>query len=75
MRNPNLQMINGSLYEIVRRIPADKIKKTETDSISMDDINLLKQWAGSESMFIYKHEGMHEYLFVNKIDELEIIES
>lgn len=71
MRAPKLTTINGELYEIVRQLNADKVKKTE---LSVDDIQTLKLWAGGcDSLF--KNTTTNEYIFVNKIEELKIDES
>jgi hypothetical protein len=67
MRKPNLTRINDTLYEVVRAIHADKFR-TELTS---DSIELLKKWTNSENIF--KNTQTNEYIFVNKIDELETI--
>lgn len=68
MRKLDLEKINGELYEINKRIALGKIIKEE---LSIDDIAFLKSWTKCE--YIFKNPEKNEYLFANKIDELEIL--
>jgi hypothetical protein len=67
MRKPNLTKINDTLYEIVHALKSDKLK-AELDS---DGIELLKKCFNAEHIF--KNTQTNEYIFVNKIEELETI--
>jgi hypothetical protein len=67
MRKPNLTKIGDTLYEVVRIIHSDKFKK-ELDS---ESIPLLKMAFDAEHIF--KNPTTNEYVFVNKIEELEIL--
>jgi hypothetical protein len=67
MRKPNLTKINDTLYEVVHVLKAEKLKK-ELDS---DGIELLKTCYNAEHIF--KNTQTNEYIFVNKIEELETI--
>lgn len=67
MRRAAFEIINGELYEIVRRIRADKFIGSE---IKNEQVPTLKLWTGCE--YIFKNQQTNEYLFVNKVEELEI---
>lgn len=67
MRKPNLTKIGDELFEVIRTIHADKFKN-ELDS---EGVALLKKAFDVQS--VYKNPTTNEYVFVNKIEELEIL--
>jgi hypothetical protein len=67
MRKANLTIINGTLYEVIKSMKTDKIKK----ELSVDDIDALKRWVDCE--FIFINNVSNEYIFLNKVPELETI--
>ncbi len=59
--------VGGELYEIVKKIPIQRFTK----EISGETAETLKEYYGVEKILKF-HQTM-EYLFVNKIHDLEII--
>lgn len=59
--------VGEELYEIVKKLPIQKF----TTELTGERADILKQYYGVEK--ILKFNQTMEYLFVNKIDELEII--
>jgi hypothetical protein len=59
--------VGGDLYEIVKKIPIQRFTK----ELSGETAETLKEYYGVEKILKF-HQTM-EYLFVNKIEELEII--
>ena len=64
-------MVNvaNELYEIVKKLPMQKFTK----EITSEHADILKQYYGAEK--ILKSNQTQEYLFVNLIEELQIIEN
>jgi hypothetical protein len=58
--------VGEDLYEIVKKLPIQKF----TTELTGDRADTLKQYYGVEK--ILKFTQTMEYLFVNKIDDLEI---
>ncbi len=67
MRKIETAKVGGDLYEIVKKIPIQRFTK----ELSGETAETLKEYYGVEKILKF-HQTM-EYLFVNKIDELEII--
>ncbi len=59
--------VGNDLYEIVKKLPIQKF----TTELTGEKADTLKEYYGVEK--ILKFNQTMEYLFVNKIDELEII--
>lgn len=59
--------VGGDLYEIVKKIPIQRF----TQELTGETADTLKEYYGVEKILKF-HQTM-EYLFVNKIEELEII--
>jgi hypothetical protein len=59
--------VGGDLYEIVKKLPIQRFSKELTG----ENADTLKQYYGVEKILKF-HQTM-EYLFVNKIEDLEII--
>ena len=59
--------VGEDLYEIVKKLPIQKF----TTELTGQKADTLKEYYGVEK--ILKFNQTMEYLFVNKIDELEII--
>ncbi len=59
--------VGGDLYEIVKKLPIQRFSK----ELSGETADTLKEYYGVEKILKF-HQTM-EYLFVNKIEELEII--
>ena len=59
--------VGGELYEIVKKLPIQKF----TTELTGERADTLKQYYGVEK--ILKFNQTMEYLFVNKIDDLQII--
>ena len=59
--------VGEDLYEIVKKLPIQKF----TTELTGEKADTLKEYYGVEK--ILKFNQTMEYLFVNKIDELEII--
>jgi hypothetical protein len=59
--------VGGDLYEIVKKLPIQRF----SIELSGETADTLKQYYGVEKILKF-HQTM-EYLFVNKIEELEII--
>jgi hypothetical protein len=59
--------VGGDLYEIVKKMPIQRFNK----ELSGEMADTLKEYYGVEKILKF-HQTM-EYLFVNKIEELEII--
>ena len=59
--------VGEELYEIIKKLPIQKF----TTELTGERADILKQYYGVEK--ILKFNQTMEYLFVNKIDELEII--
>jgi hypothetical protein len=60
--------LGGELYEIVKKLPISKF----INELSGDRAETLKQYYGVEK--ILKFNQTHEYLFVNKITDLDILQ-
>ncbi len=58
--------VGGNLYEIVKKLPIQKF----TTELTGERANTLKKYFGVEK--ILKFNQTMEYLFVNKIEDLEI---
>ena len=67
MRKAELVRVGDELYEIIQRFSVYKFN-TEITGGKADD---LKKWYGVEK--ILRSQQTNEYLFVNKIEEAEII--
>ena len=59
--------VGNDLYEIVKKLPIQRF----TTELTGERADILKQYYGVDKILKF-HQTM-EYLFVNKIDELEII--
>ncbi len=59
--------VGNELYEIVKKLPIQRFNK----EITGETADTLKEYYGVEKILKF-HQTM-EYLFVNKIEELEII--
>lgn len=59
--------VGNDLYEIVKKLPIQRF----TTELTGDRADTLKEYYGVDK--ILKFNQTMEYLFVNKIDELEII--
>lgn len=70
MRKIEYEIINGDMYEVVRKINQDKIKRSE---LTMEDINLLKDWLNCTHIF--KQPQTNQYLFTIKIEEVYDIQN
>lgn len=68
MRKAELVRVGDELYEIVQRFSVYKFN-TEITGGKADD---LKKWYGVEK--ILRSQQTNEYLFVNKVEEAEIVE-
>ena len=68
MRKAELVRVGDDLYEIVQRFSVYKFN-TEITGGKADD---LKKWYGVEK--ILRSQQTNEYLFVNKVEEAEIVE-
>ena len=68
MRKIETAKVGEDLYEIVKKIPIQRFTKEVTGEYA----DALKKYYGVEK--ILRSQQTNEYLFVNKIDELEIIE-
>jgi hypothetical protein len=69
MRSARITKIDDELYEIERTIKIDKFNR----ELTSEDVLNLKEWLNVER--IYKSVHTNEYLFVNKIETLEIEEN
>jgi hypothetical protein len=68
MRHANLLRKADELYEVVRVFPINRFKiRLEGESA-----DIVKQWVGSEKILISNQTN--EYLFVNLIEEAQLIE-
>ena len=67
MRKIETAKVGGDLYEIVKKLPIQRFSREVTGEYA----EALKKYYGVEK--ILKFNQTMEYLFVNKIDELEII--
>ena len=68
IRKLDLVKVGDELYEILHRIPYQKIRK----EIDGEAAKVLKEWIGCEK--ILKSIQTNEYLFVNLIEEATIID-
>jgi len=68
MRQTGLIQINNNLYEIVKKLPFGKFRV----DISGENADILKQYYKVDT--IIKSIQTQEYLFLNKIEEAQIIE-
>jgi hypothetical protein len=59
--------VGGDLYEIVKKIPIQRFSK----ELSGETADTLKEYFGVEKILKF-HQTM-EYLFVNKIEDLDIL--
>jgi hypothetical protein len=66
MRKIETAKVGEDLYEIVKKLPIQKF----TQEVTGEYAEVLKKYYGVEK--ILKFHQTQEYLFVNKIDELEI---
>ena len=66
MRKIETAKVGEDLYEIVKKLPIQKF----TQEVTGEYAEALKKYYGVEK--ILKFHQTQEYLFVNKIDELEI---
>lgn len=69
MRKIEYEIINGEMYEIVRRISIEKFKRQE---LGMEDVHLLKECFNCTHIF--KQPQTNQYLFTIKIEELHDIQ-
>ncbi len=67
MRKIETAKVGEDLYEIVKKLPIQRFSREVTGEYA----EALKKYYGVEK--ILKFNQTMEYLFVNKIDELEII--
>jgi hypothetical protein len=67
MRKIETVKVGEELYEIVKKLPIQKF----TTELSGEKAETLKKYYGVEK--ILKFNQTQEYLFVNKIEDLEII--
>jgi hypothetical protein len=67
MRKIETAKVGEDLYEIVKKLSIQRF----TTELTGERADILKQYYGVEK--ILKFNQTQEYLFVNKIDELEII--
>lgn len=68
MRQTDLIQINNNLYEIVKKLPFGKFRA----DISGENADILKRYYKVDT--IIKSIQTQEYLFLNKIEEAQIIE-
>lgn len=66
IRKMETAKVGGDLYEIVKKLPIQKF----TTELTGEKAETLKKYYGVEK--ILKFHQTQEYLFVNKIEELEI---
>jgi hypothetical protein len=59
--------VGGDLYEIVKKLPIQRFSK----ELSGETADTLKEYYGVEKILKF-HQTM-EYLFVNKIEDLDIL--
>ena len=69
MRLPELVKVGEELYEVVKKFSVHKFSV----EITGGNADLLKQFYGAEK--ILRNPNTNEYLFVNLIPELEIVEN
>lgn len=69
MRRANLIRKDDELYEVVQSYPIDRFKVR----LEGESADIVKQWVGSEKILISKQTN--EYLFVNLIEEANVIEN
>jgi len=69
MRRANLIRKDDELYEVVQAYPIDRFKVR----LEGESADIVKQWVGSEKILISKQTN--EYLFVNLIEEANVIEN
>ena len=67
IRKMELVKVGDELYEIVKKLPIQRFTK----EVAGESADTLKQYYGVEK--ILKFNQTMEYLFVNKIEDLEII--
>ena len=60
--------VGNDLYEIVKKLPIQRF----TTELTGDKADILKQYYGVEKLL--KFNQTMEYLFVNKIEEIETID-
>lgn len=70
MRKIEYEIINGEMYEVVRRIPIEKFKRSE---LGMEDVQTLKEFFNCTHIF--KQPQTNQYLFTVKIEELHDIQN
>lgn len=68
MKGVDLLRTNDELFEVKRRIRIDRFKNPLTG----ENAELLKEWFKCEKILIAKQTN--EYLFVNKIEDAQIVE-
>ena len=68
MRKADLVKVGDELYEIIKRFSVYKF----TTEITGGNADILRKWYGVEK--ILRSQQTNEYLFVNKIEEAELIE-
>lgn len=69
MRRANLIRKDDELYEVIQSYPIDRFKVR----LEGESADIVKQWVGSEKILISKQTN--EYLFVNLIEEANVIEN
>ena len=67
IRKVETAKVGGDLYEIVKKLPIQRFTK----ELSGETADTLKQYYGVEKILKF-HQTM-EYLFVNKIEDLDIL--
>lgn len=67
MRKFDLVKVGDELYEVVRRFSVYKF----STEITGGKADLLKEWVGAEK--ILRNQQSNEYLFVNKVEDVDII--
>ena len=67
IRKMELVKVGDELYEIVKKLPIQRFTK----EVAGESADTLKQYYGVEK--ILKFNQTMEYLFVNKIEDLEIL--
>lgn len=68
MRKADLVIVGDELYEIVKRIPYQRFIK----NIDSEAAKVLREWVGCEK--ILRSNQTNEYLFVNLVEEANIID-
>ena len=69
MRKLDLVNVGEELYEVIKRIPYNRFSK----QITGENADILKEYYGSEK--ILRSNQTNEYLFVNLVEEVLILEN